>query len=165
MTRLYRFAFRFTFAPITLLAILIIPYAQHGAAKSSADIPISYGKRAETIPTPKTKITLKIRFDNGAIGEVTQFEGETIRYEKNGSVLGIIAYAEEDGINAKVFRIFPGKNEMGILGERIAEVNEFKIGEQAVRVGSGDWGVGVEVLNVEKGSEVKKKLMLPPNQL
>ena len=124
-------------------------------ANPLTDTQVPLSKQARTMPVSKSKITLKLTFD-GEPFEVTQYEGATIRIERNGSTFGLAAYLEGDSVKIKAFKMFTIKNGEEIIGEGVTELADSEVSVRLSKIINDDIGATIELLTVKKQEQTKE---------
>ncbi len=139
-------------AAAVVIALLASLYAvEQLSQKATADASIPYSRQATTTPISSTSIKLRLYFDTGRSYDATQCEGGMVRVEGKESVLGLSPYMDGNEVKIKVYKVFRVKNQEGLIAEGLSEINEvFLIDKVPVRIGDERWGLGVEVVNIQK---------------
>jgi hypothetical protein len=106
-------------------------------------------KQAKTSPVSKSKITLKITFD-GEPFVVTQYEGATIRIERNGSTFGLIPYLDGDQVRIKAVKMSVITDGKDIIGEAISDLAYYEVSTEASVVNGTELGATIELLYVKR---------------
>jgi hypothetical protein len=91
-------------------------------------------------------VRLRLTFESGAWANVTEFEGGTIKIEKNGKKLAISPYIREQGqVELRLFKAVQheGKETMDAAGTLL-------VGKEFTKVEGGDLVTGVQVLDANK---------------
>lgn len=141
---------KIAFAVLLVLGVLPTIYAERGGLQN-AQQSIPFSGRLKTVPTSESRVKLRITFNDGAVFVVTQLEGATIRVERNGDTVGIIAHIDpeqKDRVTAEVFKVVPIEANGVRLGERIADLTSLNIDQGAVDVTKGDLSFKVEVAGI-----------------
>ena len=91
-------------------------------------------------------VKLRLTFASGAWANVTEFEGGTIKIEKDGKKVAISPYIRERGqVELRLFRVVQreGKETMDAAGTLL-------VGKEVTKVEGGDLVTGVQVLDANK---------------
>jgi len=128
--------------------------------KPSASPQVPYSKQAKTTPVSKSKIRLKLTFD-GEPFEVSQFEGATIRIERNGSTYGLIPYLDGDQVQVKAVKMYVVKDGDEIIGEGVTELTDFEVSLNVPVAKASELGATIELLHIEKKNKAKKNANQP----
>ena len=135
-------------------ALLATVYAQSISQKNPVDAVGVTSKQLGTVPSTgssRSKVTLQLTFDTGAVFRVTQFEGSLIRVERNGSTIGMIPHIDNghgNQVTATLFEGFPLDVRDVSLLERIAKTSSFEIGREGLDLTTGGLGVKVAVIGI-----------------
>lgn len=135
-------------------ALLMTVYAQSVSQQDPVAAVGIASKQLGTVPSSgssRSKVTLQVTFEDGAVFKVTQYEGSLIRVERNGSRIGIIPHIDtEHGnqVTATILEGFPIEvRDISVL-ERIAKTSSFEIGRVASDLTRGGLGVKVAVIGI-----------------
>jgi len=120
----------------------------------------------KTVSASKSRVTLKLTFDNGQVATVTQLVGKPIRVEYHGSAVAVVPHVDTgtgrmDQVTAKIFRMLPAQ-EAGEpqLGESIGEYRLPGVGKETTDPGATDLGFKIEVkrISLETDAEESPKM-------
>ena len=104
----------------------------------------AHGQPAHT--DSRRMVQLRITFESGDWANVTEFEGGTIRIEKNGKKLAISPYVREQGqVELRLFQAVQreGKETMDAVGTLL-------VGKNLTKLDGGVLVTGVQVLDANK---------------
>lgn len=135
-------------------ALLVTAYAQSDSQAEPAGATIGVtSKQLGTDPSTDSsasKVTLQLTFDNGAVFKATQFEGEMIRVERNGSTIEIVPHVDiEHGnqVTATVLKVVHVEPAITVE-ERITETSSIEISREASDLPIGDLGAKIAVIRI-----------------
>lgn len=117
--------------------------------KSSPAPRVPNSKQAKTPPISKSQIRLKITFD-GEPFEVTQYEGATIRIERNGSTFGLIPYLYGEQVRIKLVKMSVITDGKDIIGEAISDLADYEVSAEAPIVNGMELGATIELLRINR---------------
>src|SRR5262249_41116912 len=108
---------------------------------------------APIVSIEQDRLTLKITFDNGAVFEVSQFEGKTTRIKVRGEVYAIACYKRVDHLVARIFRPVIVRSHRGeILAETTEELGIVEVRGADTPINVGSLNIRVEVVDAHDGS-------------
>jgi hypothetical protein len=118
----------------------------------------------KTVSASKSRVTLKLTFDNGQVATVTQLVGKAIRVEHNGSAVAIVSRVDTgtgrmDQVTAKIFRMLSTR-EVGEpqLGESIGEYRLPNVGKETTDQGASDLGFKIEVMRISLETDAEESI-------
>lgn len=140
------------FSALALSSVFVVVYAQQLSQKNSA--PVVSSKHVGAVSSAgssNSKVTLRLTFDNGAIFTVTQYEGEMIRVERDGSAFGIATHIDTGHsyqVTAKILKVLPVTAPVSIADEGTVEISSVELGRKALELPVGELGVTAEVISI-----------------
>jgi hypothetical protein len=135
-------------------ALLVKGYSQSASQKPSAD-PIGVNSKQLGIVSSsgpsRSKVTLELTFDTGAVFRVSQYEGSLIRVERNGSTVGMIPHVDTRNGNQVTATILEGAplnmRDVSLL-ERIAKTGSIELGRESSDLATGGLRVKVAIVAI-----------------
>ena len=156
------------FAVLVPCALLVKLYARDD--RFQAKLPgnpiensVRYTQSVKAVSASKSRVTLKLTFDNGQVATVTQLVGKPIRVERNGSAIAVVPHVDRatgsmDQVTAKIFRMLPTDAGEPQLGEGIGEYRLPTVGKETTDQGTTDLGFKIEVLRISLETDAEESI-------
>lgn len=149
---------------LVLSGLLVTLYAQDDRSQTNpAADSISSRGSVGTVSASKSKVTLKLAFDNGSVFKVTQFMDRVIRVERNGSAVAIVAHMDTrriDQVVARIYKLLPEEAGGEPLGESIGELRLSSIGNDSAEASPSNLGFRLQVIRLSLESDVEGTIKL-----
>jgi len=136
----------------------------HAEPQPEGQESVQSGVSVKTVGSTKSKVTLKLTFDNGAVFTVTQLVGKPIKVEHDGSAFAIVAELDNDGtanqVKIKIFKMLSTEGSGNSLGEAIGEMRFLGVGKHAEELVQSNLGFRVHLIKLSLETDVEKNIEL-----